>query len=118
MRILLLAALTIALLTGSAEAFTASGVGQDSCGTWSQVRQARSAALYEQWVLGFLSAVGDAADSWGIHPPTDPPDPNNFDPLNQLDNAAVMAWIDNYCRDHPLDHIFIAGERFVAAHPH
>jgi hypothetical protein len=38
-------------------------------------------------------------------------------PLNGLDGDAVFAWIDNYCRAHPLDSIVKATEAFDAEHP-
>ena len=56
-----------------------------------------------QWVLGFLSAVGDV-------------DPDR-DPLRGTDAQGVWAWADNYCRDHPTDTIIIASETFLRAHP-
>ena len=39
------------------------------------------------------------------------------DPLNGVDAFAVWAWIDNYCRAHPLDTIQKASVEFVMAHP-
>lgn len=56
------------------------------------------------WVLGFLSGVG-----W-VHG-------GYLDPLNKLDAAAVLGWIDSYCAGHPLDSIAAAATAFVRAHP-
>jgi hypothetical protein len=39
-------------------------------------------------------------------------------PLNNVaDGEAVLAWIDNYCREHPLDLIADAAMAFATAHP-
>ena len=57
-----------------------------------------------EWVVGYLSGVG-AVDVAG------------YDPLNGMDAEGVFAWIDNYCRAHPLDKIEKAAATFVAAHP-
>jgi hypothetical protein len=54
------------------------------------------------WVLGFLSGIG----STGIG-----------DPLRQMDADGVAAWIDNYCRAHPIKAIADAVAEFLGAHP-
>lgn len=82
-------------------AYTAIGMGTDSCGTWTAARHDLHASGVEQWFLGFLSGVGfDAVDG--------------TDPLRRLDAAAVWAWLDSYCQAHPLDRITGAGAAFVA----
>ena len=79
------------------------GVGQFSCGHWTQDKPTRStgpyatsynmpAALNEQWVLGFLSAFNFYGNGSG-----------NI--TNGIDNNGVFAWIDKYCAEHPLDTI-------------
>ena len=91
-----------------AQTYTAIGPGNDSCGTWMADRRTphTQAALQDmQWVLGFLSGVGFIGKQDGI------------DPLNGLDAQAVWAWIDNYCRDHPLSLIASAAAAFKNAHP-
>jgi hypothetical protein len=61
---------------------------------------------YEQWILGFLSGIGSTGSSYGLNP------------LNGITDAnAVWGWMDNYCREHPLDNIAAAGEAFLKAHP-
>lgn len=62
--------------------------------------------MAEQWVLGFLSGVGYAANQDGI------------DPLNGVDDQGVWAWVDNYCRNHPLNLVVTAAAAFRVAHPH
>jgi hypothetical protein len=74
-----------------------------SCGTWTADRRQRSGGALqdEQWVLGFLSGVGY----------------EGYDPLNGMDAEGVWAWIDNYCREHPIEQIIAAAEAFKSAHP-
>jgi hypothetical protein len=63
------------------------GVGA-SCGTWSAERKTQTVWLYGgNWVLGFMSGAASAL---------------NRDFLDGLDSEAVFAWIDGYCRTHPL----------------
>jgi hypothetical protein len=111
---LLLMALGVALMTGSAaaaEKYISGGLGTASCGAWTAARRDRQALGYEQWLLGFLSGFADLAAS-------DCPCPAKMDPLRGVDAQGVWAWIDNFCRAHPLDEGLEAGEAFAAAHPH
>src|SRR4051794_30326325 len=74
------------------------GVGS-SCGTWSAERKTREIWLYGgNWVLGFMSGAASAL---------------NRDFLDDLDSEAVLAWIDGYCRAHPLDKIANAANKFL-----
>jgi hypothetical protein len=110
MRFLLPAALAVALLTGSAEAYQSMGLGQSLAerGLLLGYRRAdgkRPSGLAD-WVLGFLTGVGFASSS-------------GMDPLNGLDGGApVLAWMDNYCQVHPLERIHDAAIAFTKAHPH
>jgi hypothetical protein len=107
MRFLLSAVLAAALMTDLAEAeFDAIGLGTLSCGRWTTERQDRKAFALEQWIFGFLSGVGFVGA------------PSETNPLNGTDAYAVLAWMDNYCRAHPLDRIMAAGGKFVLEHPH
>lgn len=104
------AILAVALMTSSAGAGSYSFIGQGgaSCGTWIAVRRERAASGFEQWILGFLSGVGAEGNVVG----------SQTNPLNGIDADAVWAWMDNYCRDHPLGQIIEAAEAFVVEHPH
>jgi hypothetical protein len=101
--------LTAALMIGTDEAHgqvAVAGFGMRSCGTWTAVRHDGTALGHEQWILGFLSAVGYT----------------NFlrdqmNPLEGTDADGVWAWIDNYCQAHPLDRIINAADAFSRAHP-
>jgi hypothetical protein len=103
------------LISSAAEAadFSFIGTGHSSCGSWTASRRTGQASLPEQWILGFLSGVGDvsASNANAVGGVTE------RDPLNGVDAQAVWAWVDNYCRANPLDKVVRAGEAFVAAHP-
>lgn len=95
------------MLIGAPEAagFTTGGLGTASCGAWTSARRDREARGYEQWVLGFLSGIGYAADE-------------EEDPLQGTDSDGVWAWMDNYCQANALAKIVDAGKAFDQARPH
>ena len=96
-----------------AGAFHAAGSGLQSCGSWTASRRAyvpggpathaAQTALQEmEWITGFLSGIASQG---------------SLDPLNNVDVQGVWAWIDNYCRAHPLEAIGDAAAAFAVAHP-
>lgn len=91
----LVVALLASLSAGSAaaNARTEMGPGLVSCGAWlastSAMRYGRGA-----WVLGYLSRAAHAYPG---------------DLLAPLDSDAVTAWLDNYCRAHPLEDLAAAA---------
>jgi hypothetical protein len=105
LRLLLPAAFT--LMVGSAEAGSASlmGAGLAPCGKWTEERRHSPAHEYINWIFGFLSGVGYAG-------------PSEVDPLRGVDSPGLKAWVDNYCRAHPLERIVDAAKTFTLAHPH
>jgi hypothetical protein len=90
MRFLPPVALAVGLMAGSADARTygALGVGHASCGSWTEARQhgGRQSQMIEQWIFGFLSGVGYQGPA---------------NPLNDVDAATVLAWIDNLLQHSP-----------------
>jgi hypothetical protein len=82
-----------------------------SCGLWTQVRKTNSPerGLSEQWVTGYLSAANEL----------DLPDIPDL--LKGEDFDRLMAWIDNYCLEHPADRLYQAASRLegelVRRHP-
>jgi hypothetical protein len=80
------------------------GAGRSSCGTWMADRAARGIGAMndESWVAGYLSgaAVYNASNL-----------------LNGVDGNAVWAWMDNYCRAHPLVSINGTVDAFIKEHP-
>jgi hypothetical protein len=73
-----------------AQAYEIAGVGLHSCGSWTAARSRSAAGLEVQWVLGYLSGVAYALQT------------DRVDPLGGIDDEAIFAWIDNYCRAKPL----------------
>jgi hypothetical protein len=75
-----------------------------SCGLWTQVRKTSSPEreLNEQWIAGYLSDANE------IDLPDTP------DLLKGEDFEQLMAWIDNYCLEHPADRLFQAASRLEA----
>jgi hypothetical protein len=73
------------------------GAGTATCGEWQQQRSSGSKHLVvqlEAWIDGFLSGYNfksDATDFLATRP--DGP------------AVAYYAWIDNYCRQNPLDRV-------------
>jgi hypothetical protein len=106
------ATLVSVLIIGAAEAqpryFHPMGAASESCSGWTTARQANNTRSWvnEQWVLGFLSGVGYVGHQ------------NGLDPLNGMDEQGVVAWIDNYCREHSLDALVVAAVAFRQAHPY
>jgi hypothetical protein len=96
--------LVVGLMAGTVEAQAAHmvGLGGNSCGSWTASRRVTSAALSEQWILGFLSGLG-----WE----------GKNDPLVNMDAKGVWAWIDNYCSAHPIEKIADAAGAFFTVHP-
>jgi hypothetical protein len=87
-----------------------------SCGAWTEERGHATAywrywkPIMEGWVLGFVSGANIYVDE---HPEI----------LEGVDARAINAWIDNYCRAHPLEPLRDAALELVkelnrrAGHP-
>lgn len=75
------------------------GAGASSCGTWTQDR-AHNDFDDVEWVLGYLSGF----NGWGQGTP---------DASEGIDNNGVIAWVDNYCLEHPLNNIGDASAALI-----
>jgi hypothetical protein len=97
--------LMVALAAAPAHAVQIIGAGLAPCGTWTADRAARDigASEGETWVGGYLSG----AAFWG----------SNLDPMKGIDAKAAWAWVEDYCRAHPLDKIIDAANAFIQEHP-
>ena len=100
MRILILAV----LLAGSVSAhgLEVYGAGAESCGKWIEFSKNQLMRYnLNQWVLGFVSAASlfDGAKKLGFE----------SGELAETDSNAVGVWMDNYCRENPLDTIMLAA---------
>lgn len=75
------------------------GAGMTSCGQWQEYRTRENKAMsyhIQAWIAGYLSGYNVAAD-----------DPDFL--IGKPDPVAMYTWIDNYCRDKPLDFIVQAA---------
>jgi hypothetical protein len=101
----LIAALVMAVALASAEAKHKErwilGAGASSCGKWSATinydADPGHKSTYFQWLLGYLSAKNSGTPAL----------------LKQGDSDTVLAWMNNYCSQHPLDDIFVAADVLV-----
>lgn len=73
------------------------GYGTASCGKWTANKNTALGYHEEAWVLGYVSGAGAAY-------PSD---------LAATDSAAIVAWVDQHCIQHPLDTISTASSRLV-----
>ena len=105
MKYALIAAVIVLMSWGQpavAFGYTAIGEGISSCGKWTKSSRQDGLLHWQrkQWVLGFVSAARIFLRS-------------NF--AENTDAHAMMGWIDNYCRDNPLDDITDATIALVIA---
>ncbi len=89
MKIILLFVLLFPLASESA---TLKGAGTGSCGEWLQDRKENYGAKLH-WLQGFLSAYNYYAYSGN----------NTQGIFATADHNAIAAWMDNYCRENPLN---------------
>ena len=111
--------LAAVLMTGDASAaclYHAIGSGTDACGSWTAnareyvpghpvTHGSIAHKEHAQWVVGFLSGVGYTGGD------------KDLDPLNNVDAAGVWAWVDDYCRAHPIQTLITAATAFIKEHP-
>ena len=76
------------------------GVGVDSCGTWTKDRSKDEYGflINAAWVQGYLSAL----NVWTVIG-------GKNDVLHDINANALVAWVDKYCQEHPLDTIVKAA---------
>ena len=69
------------------------GDGANSCRAWTDARaqHPQGVRLLEEWVLGFVSGANIYDDSPEM--------------LKQMDERAIFAWIDDYCRAHAVERV-------------
>jgi hypothetical protein len=94
--------ISMVLLTNQASAKYIHGPGAGtSCGKWLEERQKRGVGdvQLQGWVLGYLS--GANVNQQGT------------DFLVAVDAAAISAWLDNYCRQHPLEMLWEASDSLI-----
>jgi hypothetical protein len=102
---LLALAILISGASGMRAQTTVLGVGNRSCGSWTEARRANnnSANIFEGWVAGFLSGSNSiTTNSFTID--------TLKEPSAQGDAQGLWAWIDNYCQAHPLNSVASAAD--------
>ena len=75
------------------------GSGSLTCSDW--IQEAREPGVVflrtQDWMLGYLRGVSDAATTI-----------SQGDPFATIDVVAMNAWLEGYCRQHPLESIYKA----------
>jgi len=71
------------------------GWATESCSSWTDAeRSSVNHPAQSQWVAGFLSGLNLGST----------------DEIEQTDIPGAVAWINNYCADHPSDKVMSAAE--------
>jgi hypothetical protein len=78
------------------------GQGNISCGSWLEGRQTESATSRIAWVLGFMTGF----NQYGSKSKAD-------DVSEEKGTEELMAWMDNYCRQHQGDNLHRASTAFI-----
>jgi hypothetical protein len=90
--------MAICLATQSCFAGKNATFGDPDCGRWVEEKTAPRKA----WLLGYLSGLNLSGIEKG-------------DPLDKLASAEqAFAWMDNYCRQHPLNLLSEGGNALFA----
>lgn len=103
MRILIIFLAGCTLLATSAFSVAADSRGARSCSKWTEERRQAEGKedlnkipvlITKSWFLGYLSGrVSRSAQDW----------------LKGTDNESIFLWLDNYCRDKPLQDLDSGG---------
>jgi hypothetical protein len=98
--LLLLLSTSVSRAVDLGSGHTLMGFGNNSCGTWTDERRRNVSAGAHSWVLGFLTAYNlYEHDAGNVSKGTDA--------------KGLFAWIDNYCRDNPLENLETATVRLI-----
>lgn len=84
------------------QSFIILGPGTMSCGAWTEKRRSESGWPLQFWLLGYITAINQFA-AFGIE-----------DISEDTDASGLFGWIDNWCRDHPLDTLNKAATHLAA----
>ena len=104
------AALLIAVLlisgTAWAQQYTVSGVGAESCGSWTAAKEAgynnMDRTIFWEWANGYLTAYSRWVEE-------------GSGPVTATRSRGAWAWIDNYCQENPLEGVAKAAEQLIFA---
>src|SRR6266705_1916680 len=80
------------------------GAGMSSCGKWTESKSIPQLHYQvKQWVLGFISGSNWARDEIQVTPP---------------DEQAVVAFVDKYCKNNPLQRVSSAAAILIESLQH
>jgi hypothetical protein len=90
-------------LLATGQAYTVFGKGNESCGKWTQERRADDWAttVSESWMAGYVTAY----NRWVAV--------TDGDITHGIDLDGLLAWIDNYCNQYPLNKVSTATESLM-----
>jgi hypothetical protein len=97
--------MSVLMTVNPAYGYTIVGYGTESCGTWTVNAEditGLSVVGQASWLEGALSQANMFVRM------TD-----GTDILQGADDIALIAWIGNYCRQHPLDTVAIATLKLI-----
>jgi hypothetical protein len=82
--------------------FAVFGSGELSCQRWLDDRRLgnESARQSEMWVAGFLTAY-----NFYVY--------KDYDITERFDDAVVLEWLDEYCRDRPQNKLVVASHELL-----
>src|SRR5262245_23514116 len=99
MRLLIFVSAILIGLSQQSTAQTSIGYADQSCGFWTKERSKRTSfdkIGMQSWATGYLSGANALSNA-------SLPAASNFDFLKGTGGDAVWAWLDNYCKQKPLE---------------
>ncbi len=87
------------LFSANALAYKSYGYGVKSCGSWVEARNKGDFYTAAQWVLGYLTAYGYYGS----------------ENLKEVDSGAILTFMDNFCREKPLEDIETGAQALINA---
>lgn len=99
MKKLIVITFLFSLFSANALSYNSYGAGLKSCGSWVEARNTGDFYTKGQWVLGYLSAYGYYGS----------------ENLKEVDSGAVLTFMDNFCRENPLEDIETGAQALINA---
>jgi hypothetical protein len=102
---MVLAAILLQLpLDATAKTITVRGEGFASCSIWLREHTAMTTRqpVQDSWVLGYVNAAAAMLEIPGVE-----------DVSASFRNADLVAWIDDYCTDHPDEPLIRAADALM-----
>lgn len=88
--------LTLFCFAVSAYAGEIKGAGGSTCGAWLQYRSSNQYSGELHWIQGFISSYNQFVYTGR--------NPNGI--FGSADHNSIAAWMDNYCRQNPLETVY------------